>query len=312
MQLDFMVVVSNLVGLFLMMAVGYAAAKSGALDASASKIMTALLLKIAIPCIIFNSLATRPYEPDFLLRGLLTAGFCFVFFPAVMFLSRAAAGRLGVPMGTRGIWSFACTFCNQGFMGYPVLLALFGAEGMALGVFCGVAFNLYTYSLGAMAIASDSGMTAERRPWTEFVFTRLNAALVLSLIVYFFRIPLPTMIAVPVSHLSNLTTPLSMLVVGMALAKSDPRKLFNDRHAWSASVIRLVLVPLTALLLLRILPVNDPMVIDVIVVTMAMPAAGAATMLAEAYGGNLDFAAKVTFLSSLISVITIPAICMLF
>ena len=46
MQLDFMVVVSNLVGLFLMMAVGYAAAKSGTLDASASRIMTALLLKL--------------------------------------------------------------------------------------------------------------------------------------------------------------------------------------------------------------------------------------------------------------------------
>lgn len=77
-------------------------------------------------------------------------------------------------------------------------------------------------------------------------------------------------------------------------------------------MIRLVLVPLAALLLLRLLPVNDPMVIDVIVVTMAMPVAGAATMLAEAYQGNLDFAAKVTFLSSLLSVVTIPAICMLF
>lgn len=312
MQLDYMVVVSNLVGLFLMMAVGYAAAKSGALDASASKIMTALLLKIAIPCIIFNSLVTRPYEPDFLLRGLVTAGFCLAFFPAVMFMSRTAAGPLGVPEGTRGIWSFACTFCNQGFMGYPVLLALFGGEGMALGVFCGVAFNLYTYSLGAMAIASDSGRTAEKRPWTDFVFTRMNAALLLSVIVYFFRIPVPTMIAVPVSHLSNLTTPLSMLVAGMALAKNDPRTLFNDRHAWSASVIRLVLAPLLAFALLRVLPVSDSMVIDVIVVTMAMPVAGAATMLAEAYGGNLDFAAKVTFLSSLLSVVTIPAICLLF
>ena len=65
-----------------------------------------------------------------------------VLFPLYAALSWGISKVLKVPAGRRGIWSFGATFCNNGFMGFPVALALFGEEGLALAVMFGVPFNL--------------------------------------------------------------------------------------------------------------------------------------------------------------------------
>ena len=311
MQLDFMVVFENLMGLFLLIAAGAASVRLKLISPEASAHFSALLMKVTAPCTVFISLVTKEYDPSFLGDSLMILATGFILYPLLQLLAARCAKLLRVPQGKRGIWIFGCTYSNVGFMGYPVCLALFGPEGLALSVIYTITFNLYTYSLGALTIASDSGAAFEKPPLRKVLLTGINAAMLLSLIFYFGRIPLPQLIAAPVTYLSNVTTPLSMFIIGMALGNSRGMDLLTDKDAWTCTIFRLLICPVLVLFLLRLIPYRNPLALPVIIVTMAMPVAGAAAFLSEIYHGNLNMTAKISFLSNLLSLVTIPLICLL-
>ena len=335
MHLDFMVVFSNLLGLFLLIGAGFLAARLRILPKEASPYFSTLLLKITLPCTIFISLATKEYDPSFIKDSLLTLGIGLIAFPAMQLLGSAGARLLRVPEGKRGIWAYGCAYPNTGFMGFPICLALFGAEGLALAVIYNITFNIYVYSIGAMAIAGDgagdaahtagdaagavsaSGSAGGRvaragRPSLKKVlFTGINFSVLLSLIFYFGRIPVPGPAVIPLTHLSNITTPLSMLITGIAIGQNRGAELFSDRDAWTASAARLLVCPLLLFAVLSHLPIQNRMIVSVVSVIMGMPVPGVTTVLAETYHGNLSMAAKLSLLTNLLSMVTIPLICML-
>ena len=335
MHLDFMVVFSNLLGLFLLIGAGFLAARLRILPKEASPYFSTLLLKITLPCTIFISLATKEYDPSFIKDSLLTLGIGLAAFPAMQLLGSAGARLLRVPEVKRGIWAYGCAYPNTGFMGFPICLALFGAEGLALAVIYNITFNIYVYSIGAMAIAGDgagdaahtagdaagavsaSGSAGGRvaragRPSLKKVlFTGINFSVLLSLIFYFGRIPVPGPAVIPLTHLSNITTPLSMLITGIAIGQNRGAELFSDRDAWTASAARLLVCPLLLFAVLSHLPIQNRMIVSVVSVIMGMPVPGVTTVLAETYHGNLSMAAKLSLLTNLLSMVTIPLICML-
>ena len=144
------------------------------------------------------------------------------------------------------------------------------------------------------------------------IFSAVNIATVLSLIVYFGRVKVPAMIASPITHLSNITTPLSMVITGMALANSSGMELLTDKSAWLSALMRLVVYPVVICLILKVIPFGSgPIVGAVFVLIMAMPAASVTAALCELYHGNIEFAAKVMFIQNVLCIVTIPAVCML-
>ena len=324
MHLDFMVVFSNLLGLFLLIGAGYLAARLRILPKEASPYFSTLLIKITLPCTIFISLATKEYDPSFIKDSLLTLGIGLVAFPAMQLLGSAGARLLRVPERKRGIWAFGCAYPNTGFMGFPICLALFGAEGLALAVIYNITFNIYVYSIGAMAIAGDAadaagaasasgtaGGQVGRPSLKKVLFTGINFSVLLSLIFYFGRIPVPGPAVIPLTHLSNITTPLSMLITGIAIGQNRGAELFSDRDAWTSSAARLLVCPLLLFAVLSHLPIHNRMIVSVISVIMGMPVPGVTTVLAETYHGNLSMAAKLSLLTNLLSMVTIPLICIL-
>ena len=116
---------------------------------------------------------------------------------------------------------------------------------------------------------------------------------------------------IPLTHLSNITTPLSMLITGIAIGQSRGAELFSDRDAWTASAARLLICPLLLFAVLSHLPIRNRMIVSVVSVIMGMPVPGVTTVLAETYHGNLSMAAKLSLLTNLLSMLTIPLICML-
>ena len=317
MQLDFWEVLSNLIGLFLLIAVGYGAVRLNVIPASASAVLSKLLLKIALPCTIFTSLL-RPYDPAFLKDILIVIALGLVLFPVNALLARLLSGLCRVSDGRRGVWSFCATFCNNGFMGFPIALALFGEEGLALAAIFGLPFNLLVYSVGVAMVCMDRPKQADgsgKINWRSVLITGINIAAILGLIFYFARLSVPTAVLTPLTHLSNVTTPLSMFVTGMNLSNGKFTALFRDRDMISASAARLVLMPLISFAILTglnaLFPFGNPLILGVVFIIMAMPAPAVATILAENYGANREFAAGIVFLSSLFCIITIPLMALL-
>lgn len=313
MSLDFFMVMSNLISLFALIAVGYIAIRSGVLTQNASSYFSALLMKITLPCTIFISLVQKEYDPAFIHDSITIIIAGLIAFPFMMYLARYIAILLGVDKSYRGVWAFSCAFTNSGFMGFPICLALFGAEGLALSVMLNIAFNMTVYTVGAFEISRDNpNHNAERISMKSIIFSNINFTTVLSLIFYFGRIPLPKMIASPISYLSGITTPLSMIIIGMALARESGRELFTNKDAWLSTFIRLIVYPMALCLLLRFVPLgSNPLIGAVLVIVIAMPGASVTAVLCEMYHGNIDFAAKVMFLQNLLCIFSIPLVCMM-
>lgn len=311
MRFDFAVLILNLASLFFLVAVGFVATRANLLPTSASTPFSTLLLKITLPCTIFISLALKEYDPAFIRDSLLTIALGLAVYPSMLLLSRCAAHILRVPEGSRGIWAYSCTFTNAGFMGFPVALTLFGADGLALAVMLNITLNLYLYTIGLMELSKDSGGNDNSLNLKSIFFSPINIALALSLIFYFGGLRVPQGVAVPMTYLSDMTTPLSMLVAGIAIGRSRGKELLTSRDAYTSAAMRLVIFPLILCFLFRLLPLPNPMIAAVATIIFAMPIPSSTVVLTEMYHGNVPLAAKIMFIQNLLCMATIPVVCLL-
>lgn len=305
-------VFSNLAGLFLLIAVGYAAVKFQVLPASSTKLLSNLLMQVTLPATILTSLV-RPYDAAFIRDGVLIAVLGAALFALYGLLALPASRLFRVPQGRRGVWIFSSMFSNNGFMGFPVALALFQEEGLALAVFLGIPFNLLAYTLGPKLMCMDHDAQDNTPPpsWRSILLTGVNCATVLGLVLYLCHLSIPSTLSAPLTYLSNVTTPLSMLVIGMNLTEGRVGDLLRDRDVFSVTFLRLILFPVLTWAILRLLPISNPLVVGVTLIIMAMPAPAISAILAESYHSDKEFAARSVFLSSLLCLIIIPLISLL-
>lgn len=308
--MDMAVLFSNLIGLFLLIGVGFFAVRAGLLPAEASKPMSSLLMKITVPATIICSML-RPFDPGFMRLGLSMILAGTVMFPLFGVLSLGLSKLLRVPQGRRGMWCCCATFCNNGFMGFPVALALFGEEGLALTVMLSIPFNLLMYSVGAKMVCMDCDGQAKPLSWGRAILNVINLSMVVGLILYFTQLPLPQAVSAPLGYLADATTPLSMIVTGMNLSQGSLSDVVRDRDAFTSSAARLLLFPFLAWALMSLVPGLDRLVLGAALINLAMPAPAATTFLGEEHGGCTQLAARTVSLSSLLSMATLPLISLL-
>ena len=313
MNLDFFAVASNLVSLFALIAVGFTAVKSGVLKPEASSYFSAFMMKITLPCTIFISLIQREYDSAFVHDSVIIIVAGVIAYPLMLYTARGLANVLKVPQGRRGVWAFICAYSNSGFMGFPIALSLLGTEGLALSVMLNISFNITIYTLGAIEIIRDNpNHDAEGLDMKSIIFSNINIAIVLSFIFYFGRISLPEAVAVPINYLSVVTTPISMIIIGMALAHSKSMDFLKDIHIWTATAMRLVIFPVAMCGILRVFPLSSNNLVNAVMILInAMPGASVTAVLCEMYHGDVDFATRIMFVQNILCMITIPAVCMM-
>lgn len=303
---------SNLVGLFLLIGVGFAAVRGNLIPSSAAAYLTTLMMKITLPATIFSSMI-RPFETEFLRDALTIIGLTVVIVLLYTALSKPMARLFRVGKGRRGMWRMSCIFCNSGFMGFPIAYALFGDEGLTLAVMMGIPLNILFYTIGLKLILLDREADdgSGRASWGEVLFSAVNFSTVLGLVFYVVQIPIPGAVLMPIQYLSNITTPLSMFVIGMNLANGKLADTIRDRDAASASLVRLLAYPMLTRAIVFLLPVSNPLVTSVLLITLSMPGAATSVILAEEYHGCAELGARMAFLSSLLCIVTIPLVSLL-
>ncbi|MDO4491041.1 MAG: AEC family transporter [Lachnospiraceae bacterium] len=311
MNVDIAVVFSSLLGLFAIMGVGALAVKTKIIPSTITQNLSSILLKITLPCTVFYSLVSKEYDPTFLSDSLISMGLCFVILALEAVVALVLAKYvLHVREGGQGVWAMACTFCNNGFIGYPIIQSLFGTDGLALAVMYGLVINVMTYSLGIWLVCKDRKQEEagekQKTGLRTMLFNNINIGLLIGVIFYFGQIPVPEFVMVPITHFGNMTTPLSMFTTGAIMASSTIGTMLKDKDVYKAGLVRLVLFPILILTCLKHLPFVQPLVYMVIAVTMMMPSPAIATILSDMYHGNRDLAARIVLFSSLCCMITIP------
>ena len=283
------------------MAMGYLAHRLGYLGGETDQKLSKIILNITMPCLIVASVATGDELPGAaeILSVLKVAA---VFYGMELLLSTVVPRLLGGTDKQKGVWRYTLVFPNMAFIGYPVAVALFGPEALFYAVILVLPFNLLAYSLGPLMLAGRAKFR-----WQQLTSPCIIAS-VIALVVALGHIRLPAIVGECAGFVGNLTTPLSLLVVGSLLAGLTVGKVFASPRLWALTAVRLLVLPALLWLLLGWMNVEPPMVAGVAVVLMAMPTAVNGSMLSMEYGGDTECMAQITFLTTLVSIITIPVV----
>ena len=283
------------------MAMGYLAHRLGYLGGETDQKLSKIILNITMPCLIVASVATGDELPGAaeILSVLKVAA---VFYGMELLLSAVVPRLLGGTDKQKGVWRYTLVFPNMAFIGYPVAVALFGPEALFYAVILVLPFNLLAYSLGPLMLAGRAKLR-----WQQLTSPCIIAS-VIALVVALGHIRLPAIVGECAGFVGNLTTPLSLLVVGSLLAGLTVGKVFASPRLWALTAVRLLVLPALLWLLLGWMNVEPPMVAGIAVILMAMPTAVNGSMLSMEYGGDTECMAQITFLTTLVSIITIPVV----
>ncbi len=300
-----MVVLQVMLELFFILIMGFFLARKDVLNQDTGRKLSFLVVNITLPALIIASVSANLHKGslDSVLKIFFLGIVCYGVLPLFAWIFTKC---IRVPVGQQGIYQFMFIFSNCTFMGYPVLAAVFGDQAIFLGAVFNLPFNLLAFSYGIFLICRDGG--------EAFGFSLkklLNPGIiasVLALVIYGVRLKLPSMIIDLCDMLGNMTTPLSMLVLGVSLADIPFKEVFMDARIYLMTVIRLLVIPFLTYFLLHFF-VSDSMSIGIAALSFGMPVASMSVMLSNQYDGNVKLASIGVFVSTMFSVATIPVIC---
>ena len=299
--MDMTLIINQMVQLFIIIALGYLLFRIGLFDEGLNKKLTSLLLHVTTPALILHSvLANQNTGDGSLARITLIFIGIFVVVPLVGWLISLA---LGAPKEQRGLYMFMTTYGNAGFMGFPVVNAVLGAAGVFYAAIFNLVFNLFLYSVGLLQFHVGLPRQAKLN-WKKLLSPCVIASL-LALVCYLCRWTAPAALVDLTDMLGSITTPLAMLLIGSTLATMPLKAVVSDLRADVYAVIRQVFLPVLFLPVLRLL-LTDDFLLAVTFLMVSMPVANVTLLFALEYGGDQQLAAKNIFLTTLLSVVTIP------
>lgn len=310
-----MVVLGKVVGVFIMVLIGYGANKIGWLPVDCSKYLSKIVINIAAPSVVIYSMSQQQLNNETLSVMLILFGLTFILYMFSWLFSFLILKILKIQGDQRGVYKNFLIFTNNAFMGFPVAYALFGSTGMFYMVLANVVFPLLIYTLGVHNLQSHNNETTAKEGGRlevikERVKSMINAPIIstfIGLAVFLLQIPIPVVIGDVLDAVGATMAPLCMIVIGLQLTESKPSQVMTNHKLIIVCFLRLLVIP--GIMFLVMLPFGiDPLVICIITLIAMLPCSAVCVALAEEYDNNPKLAAEGTFLTTLFSVITIPII----
>ena len=294
--------------LFAIVVVGYVIGKLGYLGGDFDRQLSRLVINITCPALILSSAMTGNL-PDrrFILPLLLVSVVTYAVLTAIAFvLPRYLTNR----KSDEGTVGFALLFGNVGFMGYPVVDSIFGHEAVFYAAVLNVVNTFAVFTVGTILITGRNDVEGSRFQKKVLYSTPMIAAYLTILIVALGIDGIPGCVSQPLTMIGSITVPAALLIIGSSMSQLSLRTMLGNRTVYATSLFRLVLLPVAVYFLCRIIGFSD-FVVNINTIVIAMPVATYGTILCLKYGKDTTMMTEVTFITTLLSMLTIPVLAML-
>lgn len=287
--------------LFTLLGIGCFLGKKKWLTGEGRQCITDIFIKVILPCNIFVSFQVQ-FTKEIMEKifDILIISFAIQFF--CLFLSKVLYQRS--ENGRKSVLQYATICSNSGFMGNPVVEGAYGSMGLLYASVALIPLRIFMWSAGLSLFTVASRKKVIRQLLTHPCIIAVEAGLLFMMTGW----TLPQFLQKTVSGLGACVTPISMLIIGSILSEVKPTAVF-DRELFRYTIIRLLLIPCAVMLVLKALRF-DSLLIGVSVLLSGMPAGSTTAILAEKYDGDAEFASKCVLVSTLLSVITLPVLCL--
>jgi hypothetical protein len=261
-----------------------------------------LVLNVTLPAFLITSM-NMEFSPSVLKSSAIFIVISLSVYVFGILMVKPATWLLKVDGKAMDVYEYIILFSNFGYMGYPVIDLIYGSQGVFYAAIYNLPFSflVWTHGVHVLKRHTDSAGIHSKR----FHINASLVAIVTGFILFLLSVDLPAPIFDALALVGSMTTPLSMMFIGFILADSDFKQLTMDWKVYAFSVLRLLIMPVCVYLVLTTMGFEG-LLLGVPVVISAMPAAANSAVIAAQYGSDYQLASRAIFISTLLSIATIP------
>lgn len=296
--------------IFAMIAVGLLTNKLGLLPSAANKYLIPLLMQITSPAMVLRAISSVEMSGELINSTIAVMLGSLLYYVLSCILGTLVVRKSFLGKNTRDAGVYICllNLVNNGFMGMPITLSLFGEHYLYLMVLANIVMIVWVYSGGILQLHLGGSASASKGLGKGSLKAMINPSTmssVLGIAMLFLGLHFPPFIMDVIDPFADMCVPLSMLVVGVQLGQSDLKSLFFRKDLAFTTLIKLVLVPAMVLAAVHFLPVGSDAKLT-LVLSAAFPVAVVATGIAAQENMNATLASEGAAHSTAFSIITLP------
>lgn len=283
--------------MFVLMAIGFVAYRKQILSNQGTKDIGKLLLNVAIPMIVISNFCVEKSAEKTaeLFESALLSFLCMALSVAFAYLAYHKKDRIA---------EFSAAFSNAGFIGIPLVQAIFGSGAVFYISVMIVLINVLQWTYGVYTITDDKSVM----DFKKIMKNPLILSVGIGIVIYFLNIRLPKIAMDIISSISAINTPLAMIVSGVYLAQSDLLNAMRKKDAWLLSLARLIVIPLIVMLVFRFLPFGGTAMKLSILLAGACPVGSNVAVFAQQYDKDYRKGVEYVCVSTLLSILALPLV----
>lgn len=295
-----LVVLKQMIMIFILIITGFWLYKKQMISEHATKDLSALVVNVCSPGLIivsmFNDL-TSVSRDSVILVGIIG----IIFYLGLSAMGYLLVKVLKVPADQKSAYILMTIFCNTGFIGIPVAMAIIGPKCMVYVIVFNFLYNVHIYTFGIMLL--KKGTEGIKNSWKDLLSPGLIACMI-AFCIYWFELKLPESVQTMAGYYGNACTLLSMIVIGISLADMQAETVLKNKRLMAFTGIRFVVFPVVLAIVLK--PLLPDMIMRATILLMAaLPVGNMPAMLSEQYGKDSKPIAEGIIVTTLLSVVTI-------
>lgn len=302
-----------------LLGVGFICRKTGIINDVSSKNLSKIVLTVGQPAMLIHSMSGAEYNAENVNMAWIMLGLGFAYHAVLAVLAYLLSLPYRKNLDEKKISEFAFMFANCAFIGFPIFEALLGQRGLFMASFLVFSFNVLVWTWGLSIYARkrcDIKLNIKK-----ILLNFGTVPCVIGFVFYLLKAPsvgfeLPEFITKAAGYLTNICTPISILVIGSLIATQSPKRIFCSWKLYYFNAVKLFILPLlvcfVSKVIITLIPV-DGLEIYAIFVTAAaaLPSGAIVSMMSETYGLDSGYSSVIVGTSSLLSVLSLPLTLML-
>lgn len=299
--MDLHIIINQILILFFIIFVGFILRKKNIITEELNKGLINLLTEVIAPALIIHSLVTLDINHKVITNLKLIIIVTIGSYLFSIIISNTVAKFISCPPDKKTIFIFLLIFGNVGYMGLPVINAIYPDNGIVYNMMNIMIFNILVWTYGSYLFVKDKNRG--KIQWNKLLNNGIIAILT-GFILLFLQIDLGPIYGA-LEIIGNMIFPLSMLLIGASLTEIKIINILQDKILYLVIFLKLLLIPLVALFIIKSFNLPD-IVNNISLILLAMPSGAYAVIFAEKYNGDYKFASEGIFFTTLLSIISIP------
>lgn len=296
-------ILSSLIMIFLLIIPGVFFRKKEIFSESQSEAVSSIVVNLTWPCLVIDAMQIK-FSTETLRDSVYILVITIIVLALLAALSFLLGKVLKMPRTKQYVTAFMLLFGNTGFIGIPVIKALYGGEAIFFAAIVELINDVLLFTVGIMLIQLSAGVRLKLGV-RQFLNPGLLGVIV-GLVLFLFNFRLPELLGGSIEMIGAATTPLTMFAIGFQLGGLRLKEIAGDWQVYIVCFVRLMIVPAITLIVIKLWIGDFTLLEKVVIISFAMPAASVSAIFSQQYRGEAVFATKTVLLSTVFSLITIP------